>query len=519
MADDGTETELKFLLDADSARRLKARIRALPGLEGAPATRTLRSVYYDTPDQALRRAGIALRMRRDGRRWIQTVKARTRTDGALQSGREDEAPAPGGRLDLDLVADADLRAQLRALTDDAALAPVCETAIKRSLSIVAVNGTARAELAVDQGDIIAGDRAMPLHELEIELKDGGVAALFDLARTLFPEGAMTFSRQSKAARGYMLAREGRIGPPPAPLKARKVPLDPKQSVESAARDVLRECFEQISTNAEACRVLDASEGPHQLRIGLRRLRSAFSVFKPAIGGAEAARLSAEARWLGREIGAQRDLDVALRDVLEPEAAARPDDPGLDILRDILVARGAENRARLRATLESARTLAFLLDLGQFIETHGWRGSDQRGRADRLSRPVAKVGRKALDKRWKAVRKRAQGIETLDIAARHELRKELKKLRYAVEFLSPILPKKRVKPFVRRLKALQDVFGDLNDAAMLEALFDGPNAPGAGDPAAQRCIGWLVGTRTERAAHHWHDAKALWRDLERTGPCW
>ena len=512
------ETELKFLLDDAAVKAVRARLRALPGLDAAPATRTLRSVYYDTPDHALRGAGIALRMRRDGRRWIQTVKAGSKTHGGLQSAREAEAPAPGGRLDLALIPEPDLRARVEKLTRNAPLQAVCETAIKR-LVATALCGDGRVEIALDQGEIIAGEATVPFREVEIELKDGPLGALFDAASALVPEGEVALSQMSKAARGYMLAAEGRIAPPPAPRKARDVALDPAQSVETAARDVLRECFAQVAENAVVCRAIDDPEGPHQLRVGLRRLRSALAVFKPAIGNAEMARLNAEARWLGQEVGVQRDLDVAVIDLLDPEAEAHPDDPGLAVLKSILLERGAENRVHLRAVLRGARAQALLRDLGRFVETRGWLVADDFGQTGRLSAPVAKLARAALDKRWKAVRKKARHIETLDIEARHELRKELKKLRYAVEFFAPILPDKRVKPFVKRLKALQQVFGDLNDAAMAEALFHGADAPGADDPAAQRTIGWLVGTRMERAAHHWQDARALWADLEEAPRPW
>lgn len=514
-----TEIELKFLIDESGARKLRSRIKALPGLEGAPVNRTLRSVYYDTPDEALRRAGIALRMRRDGRSWVQTVKAKAVSHGGLQTAREAEAPAPGGTLNLNLIPDADLRQTVANLTEGAELHPVSETAIKRHLATVRINGTARAELAVDQGEIIAGEARGTLHELEIELKEGSVGALFDLAHTLLPEGGVTFSRMSKAARGYLLSREGHIDPPAAPRKARTVPLSPEQSSETAARDVLRECFDQIATNIEVIRSIDHDEGPHQLRVGLRRLRSAFSVFKPVIGNDEMARLNAEARWLGQEVGVQRDLDVAIVDLLEPEAAAHPGETGFPVLADILRQRGDANRTVLRRTLVGKRLHAFLFDLARFIEARGWLVASDFDQTARLARPVRALAGDAIGKRWKSARRHARDIETLDVEARHELRKELKKLRYAIEFFAPVLPQKRVAEFVSRLKSLQQVFGDLNDAAMAEALFTGADAPGATDPDAQRAVGWLLGTRIERAEHHWTEARALWSDLENTKPCW
>ena len=106
-----------------------------------------------------------------------------------------------------------------------------------------------------------------------------------------------------------------------------------------------------------------------------------------------------------------------------------------------------------------------------------------------------------------------------MAERHELRKELKKLRYAVEFLSPLFPAKRVGPFVKRLKKLQNVFGDLNDAATVKSMLAGKEVHGAGEPAAQRAIGWVVGASQARADYGWAGAKGLWRKLEDTRLFW
>ncbi|MCQ4189841.1 CHAD domain-containing protein, partial [Methylocystis suflitae] len=103
--------------------------------------------------------------------------------------------------------------------------------------------------------------------------------------------------------------------------------------------------------------------------------------------------------------------------------------------------------------------------------------------------------------------------------RHELRKELKKLRYAVEFFCSLYPEKRIDPFLKRLKKLQNVFGDLNDAATLKALFTRTDVPGAEDPSIQRAIGWMIGASQARAELGWIGAKALWKDLEQTRPFW
>jgi CHAD domain-containing protein len=330
---------------------------------------------------------------------------------------------------------------------------------------------------------------------------------------------LQFSRLSKAARGYLLAQEGRIDPPLAPRNAQNISLDPAQTAEQAARDVLRECLDQIATNVRVVRELDDAEGPHQLRVGLRRLRSAFSVYASVLGNTAMKRLDGEARWLGREVGNLRDLDVVANDMARREAETHPDEPGLSALAEVVARQARERREQLRKLLAGARVQAFLIDLARFVETRGWLVAQDFGQTERLAAPIVALARQSLNKRWKKTAKHARGLATLTGEQRHELRKELKKLRYAVEFFCSLYPAKRIDPFLKRLKKLQTVFGDLNDAATLKAMFTGTDVPGAEDPSIQRAIGWMIGASQARAELGWIGAKALWRDLERTRPFW
>ena len=169
-----------------------------------------------------------------------------------------------------------------------------------------------------------------------------------------------------------------------------IALDPDQIAEQAARDILRECLDQIATNVVVVRKLDDPEGPHQLRIGLRRLRSAFSVFAPVLESPEMARLNDEARWLGQEVGRLRDLDVVANDIVRREAEAHPDEPGLPALADALSRQAGELRDHLRKLLAEARVQAFLIDLARFVETRGWLVPQDFGQTERLAAPVVEL---------------------------------------------------------------------------------------------------------------------------------
>ncbi len=510
-----SETELKFVLDEATSSVIWTRVKALKLGSGRVTTRMLRSVYLDTPKHDLRGAGIALRLRRDGRRWLQTVKTGRQLHGGLSQVGEVESPAPGGRLSLATIPDEAVRDEVLRHIEGQSLLPVCETVIRRSSREICLTDGTRAELAVDVGEIKADGRSAELREVEIELLEGNPAGLFDIAQALFPEGGLRFSRLSKSARGYLLADQGWIDPPQAPRNAESVDVSAGQIAEQAARDILRECLDQIAMNYVAVRELDDAEGPHQLRVGLRRLRSVFSVYEPVLASPEMKRLGEEARWLGQEVGRLRDLDVVANEMVRREAGLHPDEADLASLADMLAARAGHQRAELRQLLIGRRAQAFLLDLARFTETRGWLVPEDFGQTLRLAMPVTELAAESLARCWKKVARRAKDIEALDVEQRHALRKALKKLRYAGEFFASLYPAKRVKPFVKHLKQMQAVFGDLNDAATVRTLL-------AGDAVAEaspRAVGWMVGASQARAEYGWAGAKALWRDLEETRPFW
>jgi inorganic triphosphatase YgiF len=515
------ESELKIALDAKEMARLR-RHPALAAMRLAPRrTERLVSVYYDTPDQALAAAGVSLRLRRVGRAWVQTIKRRAggTASGGFFAHRESERAAPGGRLVLDGADDDGAIAEVAEVSGGAPLSPVFETRVRRLVEQLAAPGGGAVELALDEGEIVAGEAREPIREAEIELKDGEVEAVFALARTLFDRGPVRFAALNKAARGYALARrEAAEGP--APRRAGTLKVDAQATVETVARDVLRDCLGQIADNAVVVAESEDPEGPHQLRVGLRRLRTAFAVFGPSLGAEAMVPLNAAARELGRLVGRLRDADVLIAEVVEPAAALGLDPAARAALVAALEARRDAVRAEVRAGLAAPEAVGFLFDLGRFIEARGWLVPSDYGQTERLAMPVAEAAPAMLDKRHRRVRKAGKRIRKLDAEGLHELRKELKKLRYAVEMLGPIYPGEAVGPYLKPLKELQDSFGSLNDAAMAEASLTGPEAPGASDPAAQRAVGWVLGTLVVKVAddrpklfERWdrlHDAEPFWR---------
>lgn len=485
------ETELKIALDPDQ----EARLRRHPGLAGlrvgSRRNQALVSVYYDTPGHDLSAAGIALRLRKVGRRWVQTVKFGKGSDHGLFSRGEVEMPAPGGRLVLDGPDPDGLFAEIRRITGEGAVSPVFETRIRRVTDLLRLADGSEVELALDHGEVVAGDSHRPIHEAEMELVSGEVCALFDVAEMLFAHGPVRFASESKAALGYRVAR-GEAQPEIRARNAGTLSFTRAATVESVARDVLRDCFGQIAANMVVVADTDLMEGPHQLRVGLRRIRTAFSVFGDSLGKEAFTALSEQARMLGQTVGRLRDIDVLIDEVVG--GSAKDLDEGA---RAALIGALEDRRARVRAEVREAlvrpENVKFLFDLGRMIEGRGWLAPSDYSQTARLAEPVGEIAPLLLDKRYRKVRKLGRHIRELDTERLHELRKELKKLRYTADIFDVIYPGKKVKAYVKALKLLQDRFGSLNDGAMAAEYLGDETAPGRQDPAAQRAVGWVLGS--------------------------
>jgi triphosphatase len=443
------EVELKFDVDPACA----ALLRAAPALAGAAArAETSESVYFDTPDQALRRAGVSLRVRRSGGRIVQTVKRKKGNAAGLFVREEWEAELKRFELDPAAFADAEAR-RLLARFDRAALAPVIRTAFTRTAWEVA-HGGSRIEAVLDEGIVEAGGENTPLTELELELIEGKPAALFGLAGEIGAAAPLRLGAMSKNERGYALL-EGRLG---RPAKADPVILGADDSEADAFRKIALACLRHYRLNEIALLAGRDPDALHQARVALRRLRSALSLFRPTAKGTDYQRMREELRWFAGRFGEARNLDVLLAGSLVP------DDPAL---RRAIEAERERAYDRVAAALHSERGRALMLDLILWLELGGW---SRKRRAAGLVRDLAE---RRLERQWAKVCRQGAELGTLDPEAEHRLRIDIKKLRYAAEFLAPLYPDRaaaaRSRRFVSALKELQERLGVANDARMAREL--------------------------------------------------
>jgi inorganic triphosphatase YgiF len=482
------EIELKFACRPED---LAAVLAAAPA--GDDETRELISVYFDTPDLALQKAGASLRVREHQGRRIQTLKL---GQGLVRE--EHEAPIEG------LAPDPALEPLPSMLPDGATLKPAFNVRVSRRQRTFRYRD-AEIELALDQGEVTGGDRKSPICEVELELKSGPPAALFALARELSAAAALYVAFDSKAARGQALV----AGAAQAARKSGKPELDRRAIVAAAFQATARRALSQIAANAAALRAEPGPEAVHQLRVGARRLRSALITFKPVLEGEALETLKADLKWLARSCDAARNLDVFSETSLRPAEQAAEPPPGLHGLRKAVDAARRAAWAEAGEAAASERFRALMIEAVAWVETGDWQAGHGAGE------PIRPFARHALKRHLKKLEKRGRAARDGDDEARHHLRIEAKKLRYAAEALASLFGEKPAARYLRHLKGLQETLGDLNDLVTAEPLM----AKLSLSPDAAFAAGELVGLKAaEKPRLLAHAGKALDR-LEAAEPFW
>lgn len=457
------EIELKFLCEpADLAVVLEA---APPG---ETTEKTLVSTYYDTPQGDLRRARISLRVREGGGKHIQTLK---RGDGFAREEHERALKSANLERDFPALQDALPPAKRRALR------PIFTVNVVRRQRTFE-HGGATIELAADEGEVQAGDRARRVSEVELELKAGDCRAMFDLARRLSKTAPLYLSFDGKASQGQGLLD----GTDRAARRHDKAPLSRGLTAAGAFQAIARNALSQIAANGVVLREADSVEAVHQLRVAVRRLRSAIGAFKNMADDEAVEDIVLELKWLAGACNEARDLDVFAQD------AAKFDAPGLDLtaLAPVVEAARARAHAKACAAVASGRFRELVLNATAWIETGAWLKQGGKASAKRRDLPAEKFAAKALDKRLKALMKQSGEIRGDDDAARHRARIAGKKLRYGAEAFAPLFDAD-AKPFVKALKALQDELGAANDVAVAAELIERLRLKGAALDAARQLL--------------------------------
>ena len=461
------EIELKFLVPASSRAALAAEL----AVRGTARRVSLIDAYFDTPDRHLARAGLAWRMRREGGRWVQGLKAARA--GALER-FEHEVVRPDASPDPQAHAGTPLGQQLIELLDKAGASGQdaglrFQVQQRRLLRRVRTRG-AVVDIALDEGRLTAGAEVQKFREIEFELVSGSPLAMLGLVERWRQRFGLVYDPRNKAERGHHLA----AGSPQPPLRKAKSPrYDPDASALDAFGAVFDECLAHLSRNA-----IGLSEGGpelraehvHQARVGIRRLRSALRAFRGWVAEPPA-ELVDGLRQLFAELGKARDSDVLGSGVVAE--LARAGAPPLVLPTD-------GSAPDLAALIRSDDTQQLLL---AWIT---WRAGLQP-----LAEPqesLKRLARKRLRRWHKRLVDGCHRFDELEPAALHALRKHAKRQRYALEFFAPLLPRKHAARHLQALAAAQEALGEINDLVVAR---DSYQARVAAEPAAWFAVGWLT----------------------------
>lgn len=516
------EIEIKLQVPPAAIAAIVEDLRRL----GVQRTR-MRAAYFDTPDSALARQAMAWRIRREGRRWVQTLKA---GQGVVREEHEVIVPGPARvwpTPDLAHHRGSPAGDRLAATLDaspDAAREHFRTDFIRLSARLRTRRG--EVELSLDRGQIVAGSLRLPICELEIELLSGSPIAICDVARRLIGRHGLWLDLRSKAQRGHLLARGEAIA---QPVSARSVSLTADQSLETAWSRVIDDCATQIIGNASQ---IAADEGflpehVHQLRVGLRRLRTAIRLFdgvgeetlaRAGGAGAETTQaLDTRAGALARALGSSRDHDVMalvlwprLAQAGAPLVALPPQSheiPPRSLLRsrevqeDLMIGLIASQQQAQRRKPTRRRAAS---------------AAPSTGAAEGAEPTAASLT--AVLRRWqRSAREQAAAFDKLTPEARHRLRRRLKRLRYGIEFARDLLPERRTRALLKSLARAQEALGSANDLGNAIAAYQQAVAK---DPSAWFAVGWLSAQRSsvlencqqslgrlERIARNWGRAVA------------
>lgn len=200
------ETEIKLRISPDAMNALRTHPLLTERRQGDWKTGTLYNQYYDTANRDLAAARVALRVRRDGDQFIQTLKSSGQSVAGLSERSEWDWPVSAASLDLTLLDDSCWPASLAPL-DNLHLLPVFTTDFQRTKALLRWERdgeTVEVEAALDQGKVVADGREEPICELELELRSGPAAAVLELAVALAQDVALMPCDISKAERGYRL---------------------------------------------------------------------------------------------------------------------------------------------------------------------------------------------------------------------------------------------------------------------------------------------------------------------------
>ncbi len=506
------EIELKLSIAPEHVGKLARCPPLIAATRSRPVTRRVYNVYFDTPERDLASRGMALRLRRLGGRWLQTLKARGDAQTGLHRNGEYEIALPAPLLNLAALADTPAAKLASQAAFRERLRPMFVTDFRRTARLVEVEKGMFAEFAIDRGTIVAGDTNESICEIEIELREGEPDALFAFARRLLEFVPFTIGMESKAARGFALLTPK----PAAPVRAVSPVIARTAGSDDAFVAIARSCLQQLVANDRGVIGSDDVEYIHQARVAIRRLRSAFGLFRAIIPPDVVATTLAQVQRVGTALGAARDWDVFVVTTLPAVQRAFATDAGIASLSQAAATLRAMHRSQAIAVIAAPAYTATLIALERLLASRPWRMALATSGRVSVDGPARDFASALFARQLRRVRRHGNALETLTTDELHALRIEVKKLRYAVEFFESLYPRRAVRAFAGGAADLQELLGQLNDAATTGRLLDEIEQDSLDlRRAGGVVLGWTAATTVTGMSN----LGTAWRRFEAAKPFW
>ena len=461
------EIEFKFQVPV---KKRKALQKAFTLLKAEPIH--LAAQYFDTADQTLVKHCIAIRRRQENDEWKQTFKAVNSAKVLSRLELEfDIAPPETTTLDLDNYKkdySAIYKKLKRALgLPLPTLELLFETNIQR-LRVLQNIESSTVEIALDIGKIFKEQNSVDIFEIEFELKQGSTEDLIAFIRPWVQKYQLSLDTHSKSDYGLLAVRQQSC----FPAQYQTLLLLNRSSRETEAlQSIVANCLQHLLPNASSiARQQYSTEHVHQARVAIRRLRTALKSFA-AWSEATQPHWKTELTTIFQALGGTRDIDALNEDLL-PQLieAGYPLDhlaPSTEAITDVC------------ALFQRAETTQLWLELILFTEQE----------LDSPSKTkLKKHALKVIQSLHHKICAHAEHFSQLEDEEKHRVRKQVKQLRYSIEFVASLLDAKALKTYLKKLKAVQESLGHYNDLVVADALFQQAPEPEA---AYSFAAGWIA----------------------------
>jgi len=453
-----TEIELKLRLLDPTAWDIILTAPTIAALAAPLQLEKLEAHYFDTADQALKKAGVAFRIRLEGGQWVATVKIGGTSAGGLHQRREWNMVVAEPEPNINQLQGSEIGDLLVRTIGDKPLVCLFTTVFDRNKAEIHTADGSQIELAVDIGSILAGENQAPIAEVELELKAGDPAAIIALGAELAQVLPLAVEPRSKYSRGLCLAGLESIQLP------QEVPLldwahDARSSLEQLLISqihcvfIAQEEFLESSANGESL---------HQFRIQLRRLRAFLSFAKPLVDPEHYTKWQQKLRDFGHTTGQLRDTDVLIntwQTATEDSGVILTPPPWLGILLQTERSKLSET---LTAQLLNGQSTPLLLGFWAWLAAKAFLPAV-------YNQTLLDFSTLRLSNWIAEMRTITKDLLPNNAAQLHQLRILGKKLRYSLE----VLPFKnnKTKVLLARLKHLLDCLGQLQDGQIMTEALD------------------------------------------------